>query len=114
MEIEQRYVIKFFLDEGMKPLNILLRAHDHYGPCAFSRSTLYFWIGEISRGRKDLSDIPRPGNAADESVATVIARPHEQDPHLSARKLAQSIRISHMTVGRYLSEFLGLKCLRLR
>jgi hypothetical protein len=36
MEIEQRYVIKFFIDEGMKPLDILMRLHKHYGPRVFS------------------------------------------------------------------------------
>jgi hypothetical protein len=90
MEIEQRSVITFFIDEGMKPLDILMHLHKHYGPRAFGRSTLYLWIGETRRGRTDLSEIPRPGRTPDEGLATVIARRHEQDPHLSARKLAQS------------------------
>jgi hypothetical protein len=29
MEIEQRHVIKFFIDEGMKSLDILMRLHKH-------------------------------------------------------------------------------------
>jgi hypothetical protein len=114
MEIEQRYVIKFFIDEGVKSLDILMRLHKHYGSRAFSRSTLHFWIGEARRGRTDLSEIPGLGRTPDEDLATVIARRHEQDPHLSARKLAQSLRISPTTVWHCLSDFLGLKCLRLR
>jgi hypothetical protein len=55
MEIEQCYVIKFFIDEGMKPLDICMRLHKHYGPRAFSRSTLYFWIDETRRSGIDLS-----------------------------------------------------------
>jgi hypothetical protein len=114
MEIEQCYVIKFLIDEGMKPLNILMRLHKHYGIRAFSRSTLYFWIGEARRGKTDLSEIPGLGKTPDEGLAIVITRRHEQDPHLSAQKLAQSLRISPTTVCHYLSDVLGLKCLRLR
>jgi hypothetical protein len=114
MEIEQCYVIKFFIDEGMKLLDIFMRLHKYYGPRTFSRSTLYFWIGEARRSRTDLSEILGPGRTPDESLATVIARRHEQDPNLSARKLAQYIRISPTTVCHYLSGVLRLKCLRLR
>jgi hypothetical protein len=91
MEIEQRYVIKFFIDESMKPLDILMRLHKHYDPRAFSRSILYFWIGEARRGRTDLSKIRGPGRTPDEDLAIVIARRQEQDPHLFTRKLVQSL-----------------------
>jgi hypothetical protein len=110
MEIEQRYVINFFVDEGMKSLDILMRLHKHYGPCAFSRSTLYFWIGEARRGRTDLSEMPGPGRTPNEDLAAVVARRQEQNSHLSARKLAQSLWISPTMVCHYLSNVLGLKC----
>jgi hypothetical protein len=42
MEIEERDLIKFFIDEGMKPLDILMRLHENYDPRAFSRSAMYF------------------------------------------------------------------------
>jgi hypothetical protein len=74
MEIEQRYVIKFFIDESMKPLDIVMRFHNHYGPRAFNRCTLYFWIGETRRGRTDLSEILGPGTTLNEGLRTVIAR----------------------------------------
>jgi hypothetical protein len=112
MEIEQRYVIKFFIDEGMKLLDVLMGLHKHYGPRAFSPSTLYFWIREARRGRTDLSEIPGAGRTSDEGLATVIARRQEQDPHLCARKLTHSLRISPTTGCHYLSELLGLKWLR--
>jgi hypothetical protein len=111
MEIEQCYVIKFFINESMKPLDIFMRLHKHYGPRAFSRFTLYFWIGKARRGRTDLSEIPGPGRIPNEDLTTVIARRHEQDPNLSTKKLAQSIRISPTKVYHYLSDVLGLKCL---
>jgi hypothetical protein len=89
-----------------------MRFDKYCGPCAFSRSTLYFWIGKARRGRTDLSEIPGHGMPPDESLATVIARWHEQDPHLPARKVAQSLRTSSTTVSHYLLDILGLKCPR--
>jgi hypothetical protein len=38
IEIQQRHVIKLFINEGMKPLDTLIRLHTHYGLGAFSRS----------------------------------------------------------------------------
>jgi hypothetical protein len=114
MEIEQRSVIMFFINEGMKPLAILMRLHKHYDPHAFSRSTLYFWISEAGQGSTNLSEITGLGGTPDEGLAIVIARRHEQGPHLCARKLAQSLRISSTTVCRCLFHVLGLKCLRRR
>jgi hypothetical protein len=55
MEIEQRAIIKFFSDEGMKPLDIFMRFHKHYGIPASYGPTLYFWIGEARRCRRDVS-----------------------------------------------------------
>jgi hypothetical protein len=52
MEIEQCYAIKFFIDEGMKPLDILICLHKYYSPRAFNRSILYFWIGETRRAEQ--------------------------------------------------------------
>jgi hypothetical protein len=66
-----------FIDEGMKSLDILMCLHKHYGLRAFSRSTLYFWIGEARRGRTDLLEIPGPGGNPDEGLAIVIARRHK-------------------------------------
>jgi hypothetical protein len=60
MEIEQRYVIKFFIDEGMKPLNILMHLHKHYGPRAFNRSRLYFWIGEGDGAEQTSQEFQHP------------------------------------------------------
>jgi hypothetical protein len=74
MEIEQRYIIKFFIDEGMKPLDILMRLHKPYCSRVFSRSRLYFCIGEARRGRTDLSEIPGLGRSPDEGLVIVIAR----------------------------------------
>jgi hypothetical protein len=38
MEVEQRYVIKFFVEEGMKGVKITGRLNKHYGGDAFQRT----------------------------------------------------------------------------
>jgi hypothetical protein len=61
MEVEQRYVIKFFTDEGMPAAEIISLLRDHYGEDALSRTQISFWISEIKRGRTDLNNIASPG-----------------------------------------------------
>jgi histone-lysine N-methyltransferase SETMAR len=114
MELEQRYIIKFFMEEGKKGKKIIERLQRHYGTDALARSTVYKWMNELKRGRTDLTNIPSPGRPREEELARAIAHKHEEDPHLSARKLAQYLGIAHSTVCSYLSEVLQMKCLRLR
>jgi hypothetical protein len=49
--IEQRYVIKFFADEGCTGIEIHQRLEDHYGEGAMSRSEVYRWIRDIKQGK---------------------------------------------------------------
>jgi hypothetical protein len=42
MEVEQRYVIKFFTDEGMPAVENISDRRDHYGEDALSRMQIYF------------------------------------------------------------------------
>jgi hypothetical protein len=90
MEVQQRYVIKFFTDEGMPAVEIISRLRDHYGEDALSQTQIYFWINEINPGRTDLNNIALSGRELHEALAGVIAAKLDADPHLSARKRAQS------------------------
>jgi hypothetical protein len=110
MEVEQRHVIKFFTDEGMPAVEIISRLRDHYGEDALSRTQICFWINEIKRGKTDLNNIASPGRELDEAIAGVIAAKLDADPHLSAPKLAQSLRIAASTGCRYFTEVLGMNC----
>jgi hypothetical protein len=60
MELEQRYVIKFFSDEGMPGVQIVECLRQHYWKDALSRTQVYFWINEVERGRTDLSTVASP------------------------------------------------------
>jgi hypothetical protein len=94
MKIEQRYVIKFFMDESMPGVEIISRLGDRYEEGALSLTHIYIWINELKPGRIDLNNIARPGREPDDGLAGVIATKLDADPHLSARKLAQSLRIA--------------------
>jgi hypothetical protein len=109
MDVEQGYVIKFFADEGMPAVEIISRLRDHYGEDALPRTEICFSINEIKRGRTDLNNIASPGTEPDEGLVNVIAAKLHADPHLSARKLTQSLRIATSMVCRCLSEVLGIK-----
>jgi hypothetical protein len=98
MEVEQCYVINFFSDKGMPGVQIVERLRQHYGKDALSQTQVSFWINQVKRGGMDLSTIASPGRGPDESLAAVIAGKFNPDPHFSARKLAQSLRIAASTV----------------
>jgi hypothetical protein len=114
MEVEQRYVIKFFSDEITPGVQIVARLRQHYGEGAVSRTQMYFWINEVKRGRTDLNTIGSREREADEGFLAVIAGKLDADPRLSASKLAHSLGIAASSVRRFLAEVLGMKCWYLR
>jgi hypothetical protein len=72
----------------------MFRLRDHYGDDAISRTQIYFWINEKKRRRTDLNNIASPEREPDEDLTGVIAANLDADPHLSARKLAQPLRLA--------------------
>jgi hypothetical protein len=94
MELEQRYVIKFFSDEGMPGVHIAKCLRQHYEEDALSGTQMYFWINEVKRARTDLDTAASPGREPDESLAAVIAGKLDADLRFSARKLTQSLGIA--------------------
>jgi hypothetical protein len=114
VEVEQRYVIKFFSDEGIPGVQIVARLRQHDGERALSRAQVYLWINEVKRGRTNLNTVASPGRESDEGLAAVIAGKLDADPHLSTKKLAQSQGIATSAVCRHLTEIVGVKCRHLR
>jgi hypothetical protein len=60
IEVGHRYVIKFFMEEVMKAVEIIDRLNKHYGWDALQRTQVYYWIKEVTSDRKDPSNIPPP------------------------------------------------------
>jgi hypothetical protein len=68
MEVEQRYVIKFFMEEGMKEVEIINRLNKHYSRGALQQAKMYYWIRDVKSGRKHLSNITPPGRTPDKGL----------------------------------------------
>jgi hypothetical protein len=60
MEVEQRYVIKFFSDEGMPAVQIVNRVRQHYREDALSRTQVYFWISDVKGEERTLTPLQGP------------------------------------------------------
>jgi hypothetical protein len=98
----------------MPAVEIISRIRDHYEADVLSRTQIYFWINKIKRGKTDLNNSASPRKESDEGLADVIAAKLNAHPHLSARKLAQSLRIAASMVCRSLTEVLEMKYRHLR
>jgi hypothetical protein len=48
----QRYIIKFFVEEGMKEMEITDRLNNHYDRHAIQRTQVCYWIKDVKSGRK--------------------------------------------------------------
>jgi hypothetical protein len=98
----------------MPGFQIVARLRQHYGKSALSSAQVHFWTKEAKRERTDFNPIASPGREPDEGLAAVIADDLDADPHLSARKFAQSLGIAVSTGCRYLTEALEMECWNLR
>jgi predicted HTH transcriptional regulator len=110
MEVEQRYVIKFVVQEGMKGVKIIGRLNKRYDQDALQQTQVYYCIKDVKSGRKDLSNISTPGRAQDEGLDDCIVRALKEDSHLSKRKIAEALTVSSATVRNHLTKSLGMKC----
>jgi hypothetical protein len=103
MEVEQRYVIKFFVEEGMKRAEIIDPLNKDYGRDALQRMQVHDSIKDLKSGSKDLPNIPPPGREPDNGLDKCIGKALKQDPHLSTRKKAKALNISSTTVQNQLT-----------
>jgi hypothetical protein len=87
VEVEQRYLIKFLLDEGMKEVEIINWMNKQYDRHALQRMQVYCWIKEMKSDRKNLSDMRPPRRTPDEGLDDCIGRTLKEDPHLSTGKI---------------------------
>jgi hypothetical protein len=78
------------------------------------KSQVFFWVGEIRRKQKDLSDEERPERSPTAGLDEILVYRPERDPHTTARSLAASLGISPQTAIAHLHEGLGMKCFHLR
>jgi hypothetical protein len=109
MEGEQRYTIKFFLEEGMNEVEIFDGPNEQHGGDALQRAQMYYSIKEVKSGRMDLSNVRPLRKAPDEGLDDCIGKALKEDPHLSTRKIAKALSITSTTVRNDLTKSLGMK-----
>lgn len=73
-----------------------------------------FWINEIKRGRKCLSNIPSTGRPLNDDVDYSISEQLKLNPYISARKIAKKAHCSISNVLNHLHHVFGLKNLHLK
>jgi hypothetical protein len=61
--MEQRVVIKFLVNEGVKPTDIYRRLQTQYGDETLSRSKTFEWCKRFKDGRTSVSDDPGRGGS---------------------------------------------------
>jgi hypothetical protein len=79
MEVKQRYVIKFCVEEGIKKVEIIDRMNKHYSRDVRQRTQVHYWIKKVKSGRKDLSNVSPPRRAQDDGLDDFIAKALKED-----------------------------------
>jgi histone-lysine N-methyltransferase SETMAR len=69
-KIEYRGVIKFFVKEGLTPVEIYSKFIKFMGTLSFS--TIKKWAAEFKRGRTSLDDDPRKGRPKSAATPEII------------------------------------------
>jgi hypothetical protein len=102
------------LKEGGRPKEIPERLLRLYCEAAVNKGQVVFWVREVRRRRKGLSDEERSGGPPTAGLDAVIAYRLERDQHTTVRRLVASLGISPQTVIAHLHEGPGTRrfCLR--
>jgi hypothetical protein len=66
--MEQRVVMKFLVNEGVKPADIYRRLQPQYGDETLSRSKTLEWCKRFKDGRRFVSDDPGRGGSQPTAV----------------------------------------------
>jgi hypothetical protein len=96
--LEKCDVVRFLVKEGIRALDNPRSPMDYLRRAAMKKTQLLFWVGEIRRGRDDLSDEKKPGRPATASLDEILAYRLERDPQTTVRRLAASLGIWPQTV----------------
>jgi len=95
---EQRSVIRFLSNEGVKPIEIYRRMKVQYGDAYLSLQQVYKWTRKFMNGISSVTDSPRPGQAhpvvTPEAIVAVEAIMKENRRE-TANEIAAHLDMSH-------------------
>jgi len=99
----QRVVMKFLVNEGVKPGDIYRRLEAQYGDETLSHSKTFEWCKRFRDGRKSVSDDPGRGGSKPTAVIPVNIQHVERlildNRRITCRELAQETNLSLGTVN---------------
>jgi hypothetical protein len=114
MEYDQRVIIRFLWNEGISADKITTRLQAQFGEASYKIRTVRFWIAEVQRGRADLYDEIRSGRPPLDDIDAKILGILDKSPFESARSIADSLGVTHVTVLNHLHLSIGFKSYHLR
>jgi transposase len=100
--IEYRWVIKFFVKEGLTPNEIHSKFIKVYGDSSLSFSTIIELDAEFKRDRASLEDDPRERRPKSATTPEIIEQVHDMvldDRRIKVREIAENIGIAKERVG---------------
>ena len=100
---EQRSVIRFLSNEGVKPIEIHRRMKVQYGDACLSLQQVYEWTGKFMNGISSVTDSPRLGQAhrvvTPEDIVAVESSVKENH-RVSVNEIAENLDMSHGSAHR--------------
>ena len=106
--MEERVVIKFLVNEGVKPADIYRRLKAQYGDETLSRSKTFEWCKRFKDGRTSVSDDPGRGGSQPAAVIPVniqcVDRLILDNRRMTCREIAQETNLFVGTVNIVIHE----------
>jgi len=112
LELEQRMNIKFRVkleESGNRIREMLVQV---YWDNAMKKTTVYKWVKRFPEGRESVTDEGRSGRPATSRTEENIAKIHQilcENRRLTVRSIAEQVNIDRETVGKILTEDLGMR-----
>jgi hypothetical protein len=100
---KQRAVIEFLLLEGCKGGDIDLLFQNAYGRDAYCRTSVFRWMNEIHRGKKEFRSEGRPGRPYRYETDAALRSILRDDPNASVQTIADTLSISPETARTHMS-----------
>ena len=111
--IEQRVVMKFLVNKGVKPADIYRRLQAQYDDETLSRSKTFEWCKHFKDASVSISDDPGHGGSKPKAVIPVNIQCVEclilDNRHITCREIAQEMNLSVGVVNTIIHEHLHFR-----
>ena len=115
--IEQRICLKFCIANGISYVESLKMLQKAYGELTLSKTRAYEWYSAFKSGRDVVEDLPCSGQPSTSLTEVNIAKVKEmvtENRHLSLRKIAAELSVSHKSIYTILNDCLDMKRVAVR